>query len=479
MSNTEHQMAKGSLHLMIAQVIFLLSAYIIHFGLARIVTPEDYGRFGVIIAILQILQIFLMRGIPDALTKYIAEGRDSQKAGWLAFKIQIVFSFLIFILLFSFAPFIADILNDREMTFYLMVISIIIPIRAIFMLNIGHLNGLRKFTEASYLLSINFILRILFVFFLLYTGFGIFGAITGYILASFFTLIFSFFYSRSHISGKNITSKEITNFAIPMIVFSVSYLILMNADIVFIKALILNSSYAGYYTAARMLSSIIFVILFGLSFSLLPSISKTVSKNNIYQTKSYIIDSTRYLIMILFPTCVIGGIYANSFLTIFYPNDYIVASASLVILLIGTSFISLFVIFGTIISGAGKPKIPMIIGIFLVIIFLILNYVFINKFGMVGGALATVIVGSIGTSLLGGYVYKKFRVIIGYLSLIRILIATGIIGIISFFIDINGIFLIFWTLILLIIYFGILFLIKEIKKKDIHLLKEIISISIK
>ena len=97
-------MAKGTLHLMIAQVVFLVGGYIIHFGLARIVSPAEYGRFGVTLALLQILQIFLVKGIPEAVTKFIAEGKDIKQTNRISFKIQLVLSFSIFVMLISLSP---------------------------------------------------------------------------------------------------------------------------------------------------------------------------------------------------------------------------------------------------------------------------------------------------------------------------------------------------------------------------------------
>ena len=63
MNKNEHKLAKGTFFLMISQIIFLGSGYIIHFGLARIVSPAEYGRFGIILSLLMISQIFLNMGI--------------------------------------------------------------------------------------------------------------------------------------------------------------------------------------------------------------------------------------------------------------------------------------------------------------------------------------------------------------------------------------------------------------------------------
>jgi stage V sporulation protein B len=476
MGNNEHLMAKGTLHLMVAQAVFLVGGYIIHFGLARIVTPSDYGRFGVTLAILQILQIFLVKGIPEAVTKYISEGKDTKKTNSISFKIQLSLSFSIFVIIIVLSPFIADILNDDKLMWYIIIISLVIPIRAIYSIYTGYLIGLREFKKVGIIYNINYISRVLFVFLFILIGFGILGALGGIICGSMLSLFFSYYLTRKKedIIGKNISSKEIIRYATPMIIFSATYLILMNLDLLFIKSFLNNPINAGYYTAARMISSIIFIVFFGLSISLLPSISKSVSKKDIIQIRSYIHLSLRYMLMIIVPICIIIGIYANGFITLFYPDEYGLASSSLSLLIIGTALITIFVIFGTIINGAGKPKISMCIGGISVIIFIILNYILVPRYGMEGGALSTCIIGLITMIISGILVYKYFKALVEIKSFFKIFIGGLIIGGIGFFIDTDGLSLILWTFVLLAIYIFILYLLKEIKKEDIKLAKAIL-----
>ena len=108
-----------------------------------------------------------------------------------------------------------------------------------------------------------------------------------------------------------VSSRDIITFSLPMIGFSVSYTAMMNLDILFVKSLVENQNMVGYYTAARALSSIVFGIVAVLSFTLLPSISRSYAKNNISQVRSYINESMRYLLIILFPTGVLSVFDSN------------------------------------------------------------------------------------------------------------------------------------------------------------------------
>ena len=180
------------------------------------------------------------------------------------------------------------------------------------------------------------------------------------------------------------------------------------------------------------------------------------------------------MLMAIVPICIIMSIYANGIITFFYPTEYGLAGTSLSILVFGTVFISIFVILGTVINGAGKPKSSMLIGVMLVFIYIILNYFLIKEYGLIGGAWATFIVGIIGVIVSGIIVYKDFKVLIEYMSLFRILAAGLVIAVIGFFVEASGLLLISWTVVLFMIYVGILYLLKEFKKEDFKLLKEIL-----
>ena len=116
----------------------------------------------------------------------------------------------------------------------------------------------------------------------------------------------------------------------------------------------------------------------------------------------------------------------------------------------------------------------MLIGVMLVFIYIILNYFLIKEYGLIGGAWATFIVGIIGVIVSGIVVYKDFKVLIEYMSLFRILAAGLVIAVIGFFVEASGLLLISWTVVLFMIYVGILYLLKEFKKEDFKLLKEIL-----
>jgi O-antigen/teichoic acid export membrane protein len=476
-TTNEHQMAKGTLYLMIAQVIFLGSGYLIHFGLARMVSPTEYGRFGIILSILMITQIFLNMGIPEAVSKFISEGRDTGIVKKKALKLQLIFSIILFLLVFLLAPLIAKLLNDLTLSNYIRFVSFIIPIRAIYTVFRGILNGFRRFVKSALVNIINAFFRIFFAFLFIFLGYGLYGAIGGYISGAFIALLFALILTKDNHKGKKISLKDIITFSTPMIGFASCYTIIMNLDILFAKALINNQDMIGYYTAARVLSSIVFAVPIVMSISLLPSISKSYAKKDFNQIRSYINESLRYLVMLLIPIVIIVSLLSSQIISLFFPENYIIASSALSVLSIGVIFISIFVVLGSIINGSGEPKISFSLGLLLLVIGGILNYFLIQKLGILGGAYSTLAVGFIGIFSFSSIVYKKFHALINIKSFLKIIFAGIIITIFIFLIKnfylIDKYLLIPVSLFSFIIYLLILLVVREIGEYEINFVKRI------
>ena len=160
----KHSLAKGTIYLMIAQVIFLASGYIIHIGLARTLSSTEYGRVGVILTIMMMSQIFLLTGVPNAITRFVAQGVNIIKIKKKANLIQLIFSIIIFGIVIILAPLLSDILKDEKLSNPIRLISVIIPIRAFLGVYKGILLGKKEYIKSTIVEMMNSVPRIFFVF---------------------------------------------------------------------------------------------------------------------------------------------------------------------------------------------------------------------------------------------------------------------------------------------------------------------------
>ena len=477
----EHHLAKGTLYLMIANVIFLSSGYIIHFGLGRYLGPKEYGTFGVILSLLAITQIFLQNGVSQSVSKYIAEGKDIAQVKNEGMKFQILFSFVIFIIYFSSAPLLADLLNDVGLTNYIRLSAFVLPIRAVTEIYKGTLNGVRAFDKQAKTTVFYSITKVLAVFVLVAIGLAITGVIMGYVIASFASLMLAKHwctFNKNGLSdkrGDTFSKGTIMKFAFPIILFAFAYTAIMNIDLLFVKAFVIGEAKTGFYTSAWAIARLPSSLFIALSYALLPSISRSTSMNANEQTRSYINHSLRYLLMILLPVTLLISATSKNLLSLAYTPEYSQGGDSLSILIFGITFLTVFITLATIITGSGKPKVSMGIALSLVPTGIALNLLLIPKYQLEGAALATTMTAFIGMFIASIYVVRKFRALVNLISFSKICIASLIIYFIAIWYSVSNMQLIGGYILLIFVYIALLWALNEIKKEDVDMIKDMIS----
>jgi O-antigen/teichoic acid export membrane protein len=478
----EKVLAKGTIYLMSAQLIFLIGGYAIHFGLGRYLGPELYGTFGVIISLLTICRVLVESGTVGAVSKYTAERRELVVGiKNQIIKIQIIFALIIFAFLFTLASLIAGLLKDSTLTSYIRFIAFFIPISSLYAVYLGLLNGIRAFGKQAKISIIYEAIKVLAVFTLVFLGFKVWGAITGYLMASVVSLIMAYHYWISKdrkdtgVRG-NFEIRKIIKFAVPVILFSLAFNLVISLDLFFVKAILGEKAQAGFYTSAAALSKVPYFIFFALSGTLFPSIAKSTSdKGSEELTKRYINQSLRYALIFLVPCAFIISATSRNLVSLVYTGRYLAAASPLSILIFGLTFLCLFIILTTVITASGKPSISLAMVLVLLVVNIVLNKTLVSIYGLIGAAMATTITGFLGVLMSGIYVYDRFHSLTNLLSLFRIVAASSIIYIIARSFSVAGIPLFAYYAGLLAIYFALLFIFREIEEEDIQVARGIFS----
>jgi O-antigen/teichoic acid export membrane protein len=475
---TEKVMGKGTIYLMVMNVIFLISGYAIHFGLGRYLGPELYGVFGVILALLAISEILLLRGVSEAVTKFTSEDEESASSiKNKALKIQAVFSLFVFIFLIALAPIIADRLNDLSLVNYIRLSAFIIPVMALYSVYAGHLNGIRAFVKLAKTGIVYSLTKVFAVFALVFIGLKINGAIIGYLIAALIGLLVAKHYCVFKTVKKNdFKANKLIKFAAPLIIYSIGFILLMNIDLLFVKALVMDNAKTGFYTSATTLARTPYFIFLALSATLLPSISKSTTNNDLKLTQKYINQSLRYMLLLLIPGALLVSATSNNLISLVYTARYVDAAPSLSILIFGLTFLSIFVILTTIITASGKPKVSMIFALILVPIDIVLNLTLIPIYELKGAALATTITAFIGLVIAAAYVFKRFGTLMSPISVVRISGASLIIYFVALSYPFSGVLLVGNYVFLFLVYLGLLWVLRELNKGDIEVVKNMIPV---
>lgn len=486
-------LAKSTFWLVVSEIIFNLSGYIIHSFVGRILGPADYGRYGLVVTLTTMVIILIGNGIPTAMAKYISEIFETNPRLVLIIKrkailLQSILIGVITTLFFLAAPLISKLLGDPTLTPLFRISTLIIPAFAMASFYFSYYTGLHKFNIQSILKTLRSVLKVVAIVGLAY-AFHVPGSIVGYALAAFSVFLVAFTLDQFKYSkeikkaaeGQNLSlestfpTKKLVNYAWQIILFFLAYELLISIDLYLVKGIMHNDYLTGIYNASLTVGRIPYYIFNALTIMLLPVISKTTSENDQKLTNEIISQSMRLMTILLVPSVILMSQFASPIIKIFYSSTYIEAAYPMSILAYGVGFLTIFYVMSFVLNGAGKTKIPMWISIFGVIINTVLNYVLIKRFGIVGSAIATTITSFVAMLAILFYVWKDFGTIIKAKSLLKISAGGIIMYIVSLFFSKGELVFILWSVILFAIYLLILYFLGEIDKKDFIYLKKIIA----
>jgi stage V sporulation protein B len=473
-------MGRGTLYLMVSNGVFALAGYLIHFGLGRYLGPVDYGIFGVVLSLMTIVNTFFTAGFPQSASKFIAED-NAKIAGIIKStnRIILVFSALVFSLYFGLAGVIANWFNDSNLTPYIRVSALAIPAYAFYSIyGPGYLNGQRQFGKQAITLFASSIVKIIAVLALVLVGFGVKGAIIGYLIAAMAGFLLAWRFLQP--AGKkdvNFGWKKLVEFGIPATAFSVVFFFLMSIDLFAVKAIGGGEAEVGYYTSAATISKVPYFIFVGLAMTLLPSISRSISLNNASLTRDYIQQSIRYMLVLLIPSTVLISATSTGLLALVYSSTYIAAATTLSILIFGLASLSVFFVLANIVIGSGRPQIALGIALPALGIDIGLNILLIPRYGMEGAAWATTATGLTCMCAAVVYVLFRFKTLVSAKSLGKIILASLVIYIIAFKVSIQPVWLPLIYAGLLALYTAILCLLREINKEDLRTFRRIVPLS--
>ncbi len=464
--------ARGTLYLMGAQLTITVSGYLIHLILARLFGPATYGDFGIILSLILITKTLFLTGTNRAISKFIAE--DNQKAGAIlrsGLYLQLAIIALNTAIYLVFADAIAALFKDPGLANPIRLSSlVVIPLGLDIIYAKGYLNGLKLFKQQAYLEALHSFLKVAFAVLLVALGFGLYGAIGGYILAPLVVVLVTLAVFKPKLSAESFDIMKLVRFALPITLFYTMITLTMDSSLLLVKRILIDDALTGFYTAASTIAKITFSVFTALPFILLPSIASAIAEKDDARLKTYINQSLRYSMMVLFPIAAITSVYAEPIIRLFYSDAFAQAATALPLLTWGFTFYSFIMIFSSFMSGANKPQHAMALSAFLLVLAGITNYLLIPQKGLAGAALATLITAGTGMVSAGIYTWYKFRTLMSALSFARITGTTAVICLIGLLLPASGLKAIMYAIILGLAYVLILLFIREIKKQDIAMI---------
>lgn len=400
-----------------AKIIVVLAAYLLHFSLGKILTVEEYGIIGTIITFCNFYYMFLTNGVRQGISKMISSNEyRNHEALHKGMIVQVIFSFALAALNYFLAPFFADAFGDPAFTGYIRGLSILIPLTAIYFAYTGGLNGYKLFLLESIVVMVYPMLRLSSIpIALLMSWDKPHGVIIGFSLASLLSaLLASYFLYRSkkyrqdtEETKKTVNYKRIIEISVEFIIFFAAITMVLNMDTFFLQYLCKDTELTGLYTGVHTFSLVPYYLLSAFYLVILPYITENYSKGDMKKIRQIISQNFNIIILFLLPIVLLISLTSSDLLACFYDSQYYIAGPSLSILCFGTFLLSVFAMVNVILNGINSKRISNVLSLIIVVLDIILLFLFIPKFDLVGAALATTISSGIGCILGIYYMIKK------------------------------------------------------------------------
>lgn len=390
---------RGASFFAIGHIVSKIAGFLVNLILTRTLGTGLYGIYAYGTMIMSFISIFTDLGTDKALMKFIPEyegdpHRQNQIIGLVAVTV-ITASVLVSILLYVFAPLIND-LTLRHSLFVdiLRILAIALPFKALITSITSSFQGLELPEYQIFISKITMsVSRLVLTGLAILLGYALLGAITAVVLAWVITfgVGVALFLSQTSLRFALTTTKsrimEFYNFSLPLTIGHLGSMLQQRTDVLMI-GFFLTGSAVGIYNVAFVLAKFLQLPLLAFN-QIFPSVaSRLYANSELAELDTVYSQVTRWtLTATLLPTLGLV-IYPAEVLAVFGQN--FTAGEEVLILLALSQFVYAAVgPSGYILMMTGHQYLTMANEWGLGVLNVVLNYFFIQYFGIIGAALAT------------------------------------------------------------------------------------------
>jgi O-antigen/teichoic acid export membrane protein len=434
--------ATGSFQLLIGVATSTIIMAVGTIILARLMTTDEYGLYGIALVPSTMINLFRDWGINSAMAKYIANFRFSHKdeeihdviVAGLIFEIAtgLALSFVSLLL----ASFIASAIFQRPAsTPYIAIISVTIISGSLLTVSQSGFIGFERMELNSFTLICQSIAKTAVGPVLVFFGYGVLGAVIGYTLSfiaagiiGLSTFYFILFKPLRRKGTKNPntarTLKRMLKYGVPLSISSILGGILAQFYAFMIVPLTSNTMFSNY-TIAFNFSVLLTFFTIPISTVLFPAFAKLDPQNEHELVRTVFTSSIKYTSILLVPATMAVMALSGPMIGTLYGEKYVYGPLFLTICVIG----NLFAVVGSLssgglLSGLGETKILMKQSILTLAIGLPLGLLLIPTIGIPGLIIAGIIAGLPGMFWGLYWIWKHYRAKADFESSVRIFAAS-------------------------------------------------------
>jgi len=367
--------------------------------ITRFLGPQLYGIFVLasnVSAIGQVLSISgLERGVQRFVSFYQGQERpgEARRTVVLGTVITAVISPFITVLLYVLAsPIAIRIFRNPDLAVVIQILAFSIPFGALGAIWLHAIQGYKKIGHQVLIEDfLSSLIQLALIVLVLFLGGKLRGISLATVLASAATCISAIFFLKKNFSIWEKTNFffnwELVSFSIPLFFVSILNFFLNRADVLMLGYFRAASEVGIYFIAFRISLLVLFPLnAFGPIFG--PMMSEFFGRNEIQRMEELFKVITKWVVSLSIPILVTVLIFRSQILSMFGPQ--FVTGSSAVAFLGMAQFINCSAGHaGLLIIMAGYPRINLVNSLILLCCNIVLNYLLIPPYGLLGAAIAT------------------------------------------------------------------------------------------
>lgn len=400
------QVVKGSIYNLSSAIISIILGFVINLIIARYYGASILGTFSLVTSVLSIVIIFTLIGTNTALLRLIPEhvSKYSHISAYnifiKVFKIVVILSIIISIVIYMISPLISIyVIKNEDLSILLRISSIFIIFNSLFIILLATLRALGS-TKLYALLQLLLPISNVTVLVVLTTFFNneyipVYAWISSYfilfVISLYFTIKLITKYKNTDTRSENkiLKYKHIISISFPMFLTSSMILIISQIDIIML-GIFASEKIVGIFTIVAKLSLLANFILITINTIIGPKFSKLYFEKNHTDLKSLLKKSTYLIVFSSIPIAIILVVFGEFILESF-GNEFMLGYNSLLVLVIGYTLLLVAGPIEMFMNMTGKQKTLNFIYLIGGTLNIILNYLLIPIYGMIGASSATII----------------------------------------------------------------------------------------
>ncbi len=440
---------RGVIFIAMAKLYFMAAGYAIYFTLPRLLGSEVmWGNYLLVIGLVSVIDNVIVTGTIQGVSRFTAQDDSLAEAvKRAALKVQLLLGGGITASYIAAAPWIAEWERDPGLTSLYRLSAGIMFCYAFYAVFVGSLNGQRQFGRQAALDAGFATLRAAAILGCAAAGFGVTGAVGGFVGAAALILAFSAFWVGlpMNTGGKQFAMAPIWRFMVRIFLYTLSLNLVMRVDLFLLKRFAgslgqvaatgqsqadLASAYAGYYGTAQSLAFIPYQAILAVAFVIFPLISRSTFEDDLDATRAYVRQTLRFSFIFAAGVAVVFMANPDAVIAVVYPEKYRVGGGALQVLAGGMVCFSLFTIINTILNGAGHTTDAIISGLVTLVAASAANWTLIQGAASPMAALqlaawATSGAMAIGMLVSAALLFRRFAASLSLAVVLRVVVAMA------------------------------------------------------